>query len=78
MNQFPSSQNAMRTRLVVEERELVQYVMCPKSDTLCGEAKHAYRIDCSNEPNMQITCLLKLLGMDSILGRITFLTPLEL
>eukprot|EP00731_Ephydatia_muelleri_P007199 Em0003g1447a len=27
MNQFPSSLNAMRTRLSVEQRELVQYVM---------------------------------------------------
>ena len=39
MNQFPSSLNAMRTRLSVEQRELLQYVMCPKCDTLCGEAK---------------------------------------
>ena len=39
MDSFPTSLNAMRTRFNIEEQQLVQYVMCPKCDHLCGDAK---------------------------------------
>ena len=39
MDQFPSSLSVMKTRLNVVQGQHVQYVMCPKCDTLGGEAK---------------------------------------
>ena len=39
MDQFPSSLSVMKTRLNVVQGQLVQYVVCPKCDTLGGEAK---------------------------------------